>query len=211
MTAALLAIDVQNDFFDAGEILLDKKRYVYEKGALPVVNACQILPAIRHLARLRREDVILIATQDWHPKNHCSFTGPHPKWPVHCLQHSHGAELVLGMPTPDLLIKKGERPDTDPYDLFQDETKILEHLRAAHVNTLFIFGLAYDYCVGETAKGAIKAGYRTILIEDAILGIFPEKTEAMRQTLLHLGAEIITAKEAIERYPAYFKQEQTNL
>ncbi len=205
--AALLAIDIQNDFFDVGEISLDDKVFHYEKGALPVAGACQILPAVRRLANSRREGVLLIATQDWHPKDHCSFTGPNPKWPIHCVQHSKGAELADGMPAPDLRIHKGQRPDTDPYDLFADETKIRDILSEAHVEILFIFGLAYDYCVGETARGALQAGYRVILIEDAIKGIFPDKTDGMRKLLLSLGAKSMTSEEAIERYPEYFKRE----
>lgn len=227
--AALLAIDVQYDFFDEGEVRLDGKVHRYEKGSLAVPKAYEILSPICQLNDLRKKNVMLIASQDWHPLNHYSFAAnlgispfsstrlgglPQTAWPIHCVQHSHGAAFVHGMPTPDLVVQKGQTRTIDSYSAFLENdqihpTKLQEHLKANNIKTLFVFGLAYDFCVGWSAKDALKAGYEVILIEDATRGIFPAKVEETRKELLALGAQIMTAEKAMESYPHFFKSKSS--
>src|SRR5215470_1255138 len=85
--AALLVVDIQPDFL-AG-------------GALAVPRAREILPGLRKLMNSDCFDLI-VATQDWHPRDHISFAsnhrGHHPMetmdlyghaqtlWPDHCVQ-----------------------------------------------------------------------------------------------------------------------------
>ena len=58
MKRALIVVDVQNDFC--------------EDGALEVKSANEVIPIINALAKYGIFDFI-IATQDWHPKNHKRF------------------------------------------------------------------------------------------------------------------------------------------
>ncbi|MFN3246180.1 MAG: hypothetical protein ACK42K_05735, partial [Leptonema sp. (in: bacteria)] len=56
----LILIDVQNDFMPYG--------------ALPVAEGDQIVPIINKI--IYKFDLV-VATQDWHPKNHISFASNH--------------------------------------------------------------------------------------------------------------------------------------
>ena len=69
----------------------------------------------------------MFLTRDWHPANHCSFQANNPgtklyesvklpdmgvaqmMWPVHCVQHSKGAEFSKDLERleNDVIISKG--------------------------------------------------------------------------------------------------------
>lgn len=224
--AALLAIDIQYDFFEEGHIQCNQTIYHYPQGALPIPNACHILPAIHQLFLAKRKQIPFIASQDWHPLHHGSFA-VHLRvppftttqldhleqiaWPVHCVQYARGAALVHGLPSPDRIIRKGQNPHMDSYSAFFENdrnhlTTLHSQLQQAQIHTLFLFGLAYDYCVAWSAEDAIRLGYHVVLIEDASRGIDAKKTHQTREKLLSLGAEVLTAAQAIDQYPQFFKK-----
>ena len=133
-------------------------------------------------------------------------------WPVHCVQHSRGAAFAHGLPEPDLVVQKETNPRIDSYSAFRGNdgtniTKLEAHLRANNIKTIFVFGLAYEVCVGFTAKDAIKAGYNVILVEDATKGITTDGTQKMRAELLEMGARIMNADDAVRAYPQYFNSQ----
>jgi nicotinamidase/pyrazinamidase len=174
--SALIVVDVQNGFID---------------GALPVPGGAEIVPLINRLARAFQN---IIITQDWHPPGHVSFASSHPGrqpfdtielpygrqvlWPDHCVQGTHDAALhaALDLPTAQLLIRKGFHPDVDSYSAFQEAdrktpTGLAGYLRERGIRTLFITGLATDFCVAWTAIDACKNGFETSVIEDATRAI----------------------------------------
>ena len=55
---AVIVVDVQNDFCPGG--------------ALAVPEGDKVIPPLNAL--LGRADCFIVATRDWHPANHCSFT-----------------------------------------------------------------------------------------------------------------------------------------
>ena len=81
---------------------------------------------------------------------------------------------------PDLLVRpdgiivnKGTDPAVEAYSGFQD-TGLAEKLQARQVDTVYITGLATDYCVKATALDAVKAGFRTFVVANACRGwMFP--------------------------------------
>lgn len=140
-TAALLVIDVQNDFM--------------EGGALGIANASHILPFVNERI-LSGEYAMIVATQDMHPENHCSFK----LWPVHCVANTRGAELHPGLLKDriDVIWRKGMQATVDSYGAFFDNegrpTHLADLLRARGVAQVDVVGLATDYCVGNTALQA---------------------------------------------------------
>jgi len=171
-TKALLLVDLQNDFCPGG--------------ALAVAHGDETVEVANRLAR--RFDRVA-ATQDWHPADHGSFAANHPGtepyqvidlhglqqvlWPVHCVQDSDGAAFH-----PDLdrsritkVFPKGTDPTVDSYSGFWDNGKrkstgLADWLRAEGVTTVYVMGLATDYCVKWTAMDACSEGFTTYLIED---------------------------------------------
>lgn len=159
-TDALIVVDVQNDFVP--------------NGALAVPRGDEVVSIINVLA-LRFANVIL--TKDWHPEGHVSFTSSGGPWPAHCVQGTKGAELHSDLSIPHALftLQKGGRPDFDSYSAFNEadgkSTGLAEQLRERGIRRVFICGLATDYCVAWSAKDARKAGFGTVVVEDACRAI----------------------------------------
>lgn len=173
---ALIIVDPQNDFCPGG--------------ALPVKEGDQIVPVVN---RLQPEFDLVIATQDWHPKNHKSFAGNHQKkvgemielhgldqilWPDHCVQGTWGAEFVAGLKTERIerIFQKGTDPEIDSYSGFFDNghqkpTGLGDYLKARGVTDVYLAGLATDYCVKFTALDAVALGFRAHVISDACRGV----------------------------------------
>jgi len=118
MIKALVLVDLQNDFCPGG--------------ALPVRDGDAI---IRLVNGLQTKFDLVVATKDWHPKDHLSFAGNHQKkpgeviqlggleqvlWPDHCVQDSRGAEFVPDLDTTGIkrVFKKGTDKEIDSYSGF---------------------------------------------------------------------------------------------
>ncbi|HME60246.1 MAG TPA: isochorismatase family protein, partial [Candidatus Binatia bacterium] len=76
--AALIVVDVQNDFCPGG--------------ALGVKNGDEIIPVLnRYIDKFRAAGLPVIATRDWHPIKTTHFKEYGGVWPAHCIQGSRGA------------------------------------------------------------------------------------------------------------------------
>lgn len=156
---ALLIVDVQNDFLPGG--------------ALAVPRGDTVIPALnRYLERFKSKGLPIYATRDWHPPNHCSFKGQGGLWPAHCVAESPGAQFAegLNLPPDTVIISKATTAEQEAYSGFAG-TDLAERLRSAHVQRLFIGGLATDYCVLNTVEDALAAGSQVFLLKDAISAI----------------------------------------
>jgi nicotinamidase/pyrazinamidase len=146
---ALIAVDVQNDFLPGGAL------------AVPAGDE-----VVAPLVAAAADADIVVASQDWHPADHCSFSGPNA-WPVHCVQGTRGAELhpeVEGIA--HAIVMKADDPAEDAYSAFQG-TDLAAWLRDNGVTSVVVGGLALDYCVKATALDAQAAGFRTTVLLDA--------------------------------------------
>jgi nicotinamidase/pyrazinamidase len=112
--STLLVVDVQLDFCPGGNLSVPDG-----DGVVPVIN------------RLSRVFGRIVATQDWHPRNHVSFASNHPGsnpfdtiqgaegeqilWPDHCVPGTPGAEFHPELDTLhfDLIVRKGMDPNLD--------------------------------------------------------------------------------------------------
>lgn len=153
MKRALIIVDIQNDFC--------------EGGALAVKGGNELAKKINTI--IDDFDVV-IATQDYHPKEHTSFK---ELWPVHCVQGTFGAGIHKDLDIKRIqhIIKKGMNPEIDSYSGFFDNdhtssTELHTILQNERVSEVYIVGLALDYCVKFTALDSIKLGYKTFLLQD---------------------------------------------
>lgn len=175
--AALIVVDVQNCFV--------------EGGTLPVKGGADVVPVINALAPKFQN---IVVTQDWHTPGHASFASAHAGqksfssiklnygdqvlWPDHCVQGTDDAALHkdLQLPTAQLVIRKGFNKGVDSYSAFQEAdrktvTGLAGYLKARGIDTVFVTGLATDFCVAWTALDARKAGFKAYVIEDATRAI----------------------------------------
>ena len=196
-------IDIQNDFMPTG--------------ALPVPCADEIIPVANHVQTYFN---LIIATQDWHPANHKSFAINHlgyqpgqmitlaglPQilWPEHCVQNTKGAELVATLATNRIarFVKKGMDPNIDSYSGFFDNghrksTELHDYLIKQQVTSIYLLGLATDYCVFYSALDARQLGFNTYLIEDGCRGVNlqPNGTSNAIHQMKAVGVHIIQSTD----------------
>ena len=175
--AALIVVDVQNCFV--------------EGGTLPVPKGAEVVPVINRMASVFAN---IVVTQDWHTPGHASFASAHPGkkpfetttlpygtqvlWPDHCVQGSADAALhpELKLPSAQLILRKGYHADVDSYSAFMEAdrkkaTGLAGYLKQRGIKTVFVVGLATDFCVAWTALDARGAGFTTYVVEDACRGI----------------------------------------
>lgn len=193
--AALLVVDVQNDFCPGG--------------ALAVEDGDAVVPLINRL--LPRFETV-IATQDWHPGGHASFASSHPGrrpldvidlngiaqvlWPDHCVQGTPGADLHAGLERKRFraIIRKGMDPGVDSYSAFRDNrrdhpTGLAGLLRELGIGGVVIVGLTTDYCAATSARDAVEMGFSAEIWLPATrpLGAPPGHTERTLAELRAIG------------------------
>lgn len=173
MTAALIVVDIQNDFLPGGALAVPR-------GDETVAIANRLMPLFP----------TVVLTADWHPADHSSFASQHAGkspydvvpmpygnqvlWPDHCVTGTSGADFAAGLETvrAHAVIRKGTDKNCDSYSGFlaadrKTPTGLAGYLKSRGVTTVFVCGLATDFCVAWTAQDASAAGFKTYLIEDA--------------------------------------------
>lgn len=175
---ALLIVDLQKDFCDGGKLAVPDGDSV-----VPVLN--------EWIAAAQGAGVPIVASRDWHPREHVSFAPQGGPWPEHCVQDSEGAEFHDGLQLPDSAVRvsKGTAFDRDAYSAF-DGTGLESWLRRHGVERLMVGGLAEDVCVLQTVLDARRRGFDTRLIADATRPVDPESHERVLDEMKNAGARI---------------------
>jgi len=159
-------VDFQNDFAPGG--------------ALAVPDGDAIAPRVRELIDSGRFDLV-VATRDWHPPDHGSFSEHGGIWPPHCVAGTRGAEIVDAIPREriDVIVDKGTDPQTEGYSGFED-TGLAQLLHDRGIDRVTIVGLATDYCVRATALDALHEGFAVELDTAGVRGIDAEPRDVQR-------------------------------
>ena len=207
---ALLLVDIQNDFLP--------------DGALGVPDGDAVIPVANKLQPLFN---LVIATQDWHPADHGSFAANHPGcevgetialdglqqilWPVHCVQNTFGSELSKDLSIAGIhrIFFKGTDPRVDSYSAFADNaqrrsTGLGDYLKEQGVDTIYILGLATDYCVLFSVLDACGVGLKTHVVVDGCRGVdlqSGDSDRALRQ-MQKEGAVLVTSEELLSQVVA---------
>ncbi|TAN35069.1 isochorismatase family protein [bacterium] len=158
MRSALLAIDLQADFVQGGN--------------LPVPNGLQVAAQIaRHIRHFKTEYAFVVATRDYHedPADHFSPQPDyHATWPPHCVIGTLGAAFVP--PIANLVrekliqtvVSKGRHAAA--YSGFEGLDPrghhLVDVLKEARIDHIDVCGIATDYCVRATALDARKNAFQ---------------------------------------------------
>ena len=164
---ALVVVDVQNDFADAG-------------GSLYVKGGEETIPVIlEEIARAKADGALVVYSQDWHPPTTPHFQKDGGVWPVHCVQDTWGAEFHPLLHVDDVVIRKGA-DGGDGYSAFSVRDPLsgvtldteLEHVLRDHgVARIVVVGLATDYCVVETVVDARTLGLSVEVLSEGIRAV----------------------------------------
>ncbi len=154
MKKALLLIDCQYDFIDGGSLAAP--------GSLLVMDA--LADYIGSLPKDVYSHIIM--TADFHPYGHCSFK----KWPVHCLQFTHGGaiyqpvyEASLKLDPDAVILTKGNLKHKDEYSILQNTKngkKLLHLLDKWEIEEIDVCGICGDICVLDTVKDLLETKWK---------------------------------------------------
>lgn len=200
--AALLVIDVQNDFLDGG--------------SLAVPHGMEVVPLINDLLESIAWDLV-VYTRDAHPANHVSFAsshdGPPPlfseivlpdgsrqvMWPDHCVEGTFGSQLASTLVrTPDARdVRKGTHVSVDSYSGFGDamqgaveRTELADLLSNAGIDHVYVAGLALDYCVAYSCRDSVRLGFATTCLAWASRGIKETSVATAIDAMRSVGVEV---------------------
>jgi len=133
-----------------------------------------------------------VATQDWHPPNHVSFSSrSHPcgshvlnssgsdvkVFLPHCIAGLRGSDLAAPLEhfSFSFYIKKGTKASLECLSAFRDNAKtstgLDEWLKSKKVDTVVIVGVATEHCIYRTALDAIDMGFKTYVVIDCVAGV----------------------------------------
>lgn len=177
MKAALIIVDVQRDFCPGGALAAPKGN-----GIIGVING--LMDKFNHV----------VASKDWHPAKTIHFD----KWPPHCVRGTAGAAFH-----PDLheqkietVALKGTGNSDDGYSAFEATNMDLSYwMRKRGIDTIYVTGIATEYCVLSTAIDAVKAGFEVYAVTDAIAPVNQQEGDeetALQQMSLN-GVRLITS------------------
>jgi len=201
--SALILIDLQNDFCS--------------KGSLEVPDADAIIPLANRLSGCFD---LVVATKDWHPKDHLCFASNHPGkkvneiitigdikqilWPDHCIQETKGSEFHPDLNTAPInkIFYKGSNKNIDSYSAFFDnahlsETGLASYLHEQGIKDVHMMGLATDYCVKYSCLDAVRLGFNTYVIKDACRGVNLKEEDSAKafEEMSREGVKIVNISE----------------
>jgi len=175
---ALLIVDLQNDFCKGGSLAVPEGETI-----VATVNG------------FMEKFPLIIASKDWHPEKSVHFD----QWPVHCVKNTHGAEFH-----PDLNLKiiqkiflKGTGNRDDGYSAFEATEDLVAYLKSKEITSIYVCGLATDYCVKVSALDAVKTGFKVFLITDAIKGVEVKPGDVARtlEEIKNAGVVFVLSEE----------------
>ncbi|OFW02590.1 MAG: nicotinamidase [Acidobacteria bacterium RIFCSPLOWO2_02_FULL_68_18] len=162
--SALLIVDVQRDFCPGGALAAPEGDRVVQ-------------PLNRYIEQAAAHGWPVYASRDWHPQVTRHFRPYGGEWPVHCVEHTRGAEFHpdLRLPPSAIVVSKGQSPEKPGYSAFEGHTPagrtLADDLRARQIDHLFVGGIATDYCVKHSVLDARRAGLDVTVLADAIAGV----------------------------------------
>lgn len=190
--AALLIVDVQNDFCPGGALqILDGDRVVE--------------PINRALEYFSAAGLPILASRDWHPPKTRHFRDFGGGWPIHCVQGTAGAAFHPGLRLPEeaVILSKGINPELDGYSAFEgitaDGRMMADLLHELKVRKLYVGGLATDFCVLCTTLEALRNGIKVTVLTDAVAGVdmVPGESACALDDMEKSGAQLATVAELL--------------
>lgn len=206
---ALGIIDVQQGFMplEEGE-RLNRPGY----GELPVPDGAQVVELLNKLSLSDVQIDFVFTTQDWHPAETAHFsTEPDfsTNWPEHCVADTPGAELHPELIVDGNAFRKGQETLIDSeadtsysgFNASAENNEVLPEVLAEHsIDTLYIGGLALDYCVKATAIDfAQKTDIDVVVLSDAVRPVSKETGEQAIAEMREAGVSFMMVDQAIEQ------------
>lgn len=186
MGRTLVLVDVQNDFCPGG--------------ALPTERGDDVAGRIGAYQLDHSEEYdYVVATKDWHidPGDHFSIDPDYVhSWPVHCVAHTHGAELhekVLREKIDEVFLKGKYSAAYSGFEGFSEngEVNLADWLSERGVTDLDIAGIATDYCVRATVLDALKEKFDVRVLTSKCASVNEQTGDAALAEMDEAGALLV--------------------
>jgi len=183
--AALVIVDCQNDFIDP-------------KGALYIPGAERIKDAL--VNTIKQQDRYfdwIILTQDWHSKEDYAQREESKMFPEHCIKGTWGAQIIdeVELALQDPSIDAVELRYTKPvFDIWAESPDFISAVKRnlEPQDTIYVCGVATNYCVYQAIKGFIEAGFEdVVLLTGAVKGIPDGTYEPRMVELKKMGVKFV--------------------
>ncbi len=151
----LLVVDIQNDFFPGGVLSVPEANSLLE----PLNDA---------MAAAQQRGMVTALIRDWHPAHHAThFT----EFPPHCVAGTPGAEFHPQLELPDnrVIIDFGTNVNWPGFNPFENPA-LGRLLASERVQTVYVSGIALEFCIQTTCLGAAALGKRVVAVEPLIRG-----------------------------------------
>lgn len=126
-------------------------------------------------------------------------------WPDHCVQELFGASVEnlflekfekLEKVLPTAIVKKGYLQDREYYLCFTDcwklhKTEMEKILQANEITDVVFVGLAYDFCVLNSAIDCLESGFNTYVIRNCCKSVYPDKVQETEKRYLDAEVKIV--------------------
>jgi nicotinamidase/pyrazinamidase len=172
-------------------IVVDLQRDFCHGGALETPNADSLVPVINELIRsASRDGCVVVLSRDWHPSDHKSFSGNGGLWPSHCVRGTPGADFPpqLDVSPSMQIVDIGHDNAAPDYSAF-DDPRLQKLASETHLRTIYVVGIALEYCVLATCLDALRYGAPVVALEPLIRSATtdPSKLEAHWKRLNEAG------------------------
>ena len=187
--SATVVVDMLYDFIDGslacigGEEAVEETRKFLEKNLEGEGDAAVEI--------LDTKPVLFI--RDHHPADHSSFKDFGGIWPAHCVAGTRGGEIhekLLPFVNEDLTFDKGCERAVEQYSGFDGRNPagqpLGEVLSLMDIKTVYVCGIATEYCVRSTCEDLLKAGFKVQLLKDCLAYV---NEEGHRKSLEEMAAE----------------------
>ena len=170
--AALVVVDILYDFIDGSMACAEAETAV--RKTLQWIEK-QAAPAAPDEELIEGAAVPVLFVCDSHPSDHSSFAAYGGPWPAHCVAGTHGAaihEALQPWVEPDMVFRKGCDRAVEQYSGFEGRNdagqSLAEVLEVLDIRTVYVCGIATEYCVRNTAEDLLKAGFEVRVLRDAL-------------------------------------------
>ncbi|MEI6511260.1 MAG: isochorismatase family protein [Candidatus Uhrbacteria bacterium] len=128
--------------------------------------------------------------------------GPQTLWPDHALEGTEESRVVHEIESlSSITWTKGTNARRDSYSAFRDNggvpTGLGDFLRARSVRRVFLFGIAFDVCLGFSALDALDEEFDTIVVTDLCPAISESGAAAMAKRLIDAGVHFAPSGQII--------------
>ena len=192
--SALVVVDMLNDFIDGSMACANAKEAVN--------RAAEFIDSMTAGEKAGDGEIFgqfpILFICDHHPADHCSFVQQGGQWPSHCIVDTRGS-AIHDMLTPyvseELTFYKGCEPDNEQYSGHEGRNKagqsVSEVLDLLDIRTVYVCGIATEYCVRATAEDLAADGKKVIIIGNALGYVGQEGHLKALEEMREKGMQII--------------------